>query len=619
MRARDYILATTELSQQRLLISCTTAHQMWRTLSAQHLEHAADNRLDVQARFYSYQYQPGTDMKNHIAEISSLAHHLGEIGLSVNEEQLCTKIISILPAEYHGFKTAWHNANQERQTLLTLTAKLLQEEREQAKWKTKPADHELALQAQSSTSSKRSDRRQDSHDQRSASSSARGNHREGRSKNRNSSRPRNHHSSQRKDPQECSYCGLDNHLVDFCHTKRRHERTDKERADLEKRRKKDHGQMATDLFMDDTWHDKQDLSLVSTSPRYDTRSTGDWFADSGATQHMSDQKSWLQDFVPVPDGSWSVKGIGSSNYPVRGYGDAHVWTEIDDQKKPAVLKRVLYVPGLGTNLFSIAAATDLEWKATFTDTRVHFTTGNGDPIMAGERVGRTLYLLDIKPRHNMENQQPLACASSLSPGLATWHRRFAHTSLKTIIKMARSGIVEGLDLASTETPSEPCPGCQYGKHQRSPFPIGRKRATYSGQLIHSDICGPMEKATTGGALYFVLFIDDHSGMRFISLLRKKSEAAGKFMELIHTIRGETGNLVRTLRTDNGGEYGSNEFQTWLTHKGIKHETSAPYTPQQDGVSERGIRTVTEGARSCLHDCQQPSEPWGKQSPPEQPT
>jgi hypothetical protein len=106
---------------------------MWRTVSAQHLEHAADNRLDVQARFYSYQYQPGTDMKNHIAEITSLAHHLGEIGLPVSEEQLCTKIISILPAEYHGFKTAWHNSNQERQNIPSLTAKLLQEEREQAK------------------------------------------------------------------------------------------------------------------------------------------------------------------------------------------------------------------------------------------------------------------------------------------------------------------------------------------------------------------------------------------------------------------------------------------------------------------------------------------------------
>ncbi len=314
---------------------------------------------------------------------------------------------------------------------------------------------------------------------------------------------------------------------------------------------------------------------------------------------------------PRAYGSWLVKGIGSSSYPVRGYDDAHVWTTINDQKKPAIIKKVLYVPGLGTNLFSIAAVTDLGWKATFTGTRVHFTSENGNSIMTGERVGRTLYLLDIKPRLHQESQQSLACASSISPGLMTWHRRFAHMSPKTIIKMAASGVVKGLDLASTEMPSEPCPGCQYGKHKRSPFPIGRKRATYSGQLIHSDLCGPMENATPGGALYLAPFIDDFSGMRFIYLIRKKSEAADCFMELIHIIRGETGNLVRTLRTDNGGEYGSNEFQNWLSRKGIKHETSAPHTPQQDAVSERGIRTVTEGARSCLYDCQTPSEPWGE--------
>lgn len=170
---------------------------------------------------------------------------------------------------------------------------------------------------------------------------------------------------------------------------------------------------------------------------------------------MSDQKSWLQDFVPVPDGSWSVKGFGSSSYPARGYGDAHVWTVIDDQQKPAIIKKVLYVPGLGTNLFSIAAVTDLGWKATFTGTRVQFTSENGDPIMAGERVGRTLLLLDIKPRTHMESQQSLAFTSYISPGLATWHRRFAHISPRTIIKMAASCVVQGLDLTSTEMPSEP--------------------------------------------------------------------------------------------------------------------------------------------------------------------
>jgi hypothetical protein len=122
----------------------------------------------------------------------------------------------------------------------------------------------------------------------------------------------------------------------------------------------------------------------------------------------------------------------------------------------------------------------------------------------------------------------------------------------------------------------------------------------------------MEKATPNGARYFVLFIDDYSGWRFIFFLKHKSEAASKFMELINVLRGETGNLVRTLRTDGGGEWASNAFAEWLTRKGIRHESSAPHTPEQDGVSERGIRTITEGTRSCLYDDPIQSEPWGEQ-------
>jgi hypothetical protein len=122
--------------------------------------------------------------------------------------------------------------------------------------------------------------------------------------------------------------------------------------------------------------------------------------------------------------------------------------------------------------------------------------------------------------------------------------------------MESSGVVKGLDLASSDISYEPCARFQNGKHQRSPFPVGRKRGTYSGQLIHSDICGLKEKTTPAGALFFVLFISDYSGMRFIYHLRKKSEAAEKFMELIHVIQGQTRNLVRTLRMGNGGKYRS---------------------------------------------------------------
>jgi hypothetical protein len=345
--------------------------------------------------------------------------------------------------------------------------------------------------------------------------------------------------------------GLDNHIVVRSHTKRRHEWTGKEREELAKGRRKDHGQMAMDTLVDETVREIQDFRLVSTSPRYDTRSIGDWFADSGASQPMSDQKKWLQNFVLVPEGSWSVNGIGSSTNPVSGYGDAHFWKPTDNQKKHATIKKVLYVPRLGTNLISIAAVTDLGWKATFTGTRVLFTSDQGDTL-AGEQLGRKLYLLDIRPRPHQGDQQSLAFSSSIYPGLTIWQRRLAHTSPKRIIKMESSGVVKGLDLASSDISYEPCARFQNGKHQRSPFPVGRKRGTYSGQLIHSDICGPKEKTTPAGALFFVLFIGDYSGMRFIYHLRKKSEAAEKFMELIHVIQGQTRNLVRTLRMDNGG-------------------------------------------------------------------
>ena len=101
--------------------------------------------------------------------------------------------------------------------------------------------------------------------------------------------------------------------------------------------------------------------------------------------------------------------------------------------------------------------------------------------------------------------------------------------------MGSSGVVDGLDLVNTTVPMTPCAGCAYSKRQRSPFPTGRTRATYTGQLIHCDLCGPMEKSTPNGCLYFVLFIDDFSGFRFIFFLAK-SEAADHFKDLINIIR-----------------------------------------------------------------------------------
>jgi hypothetical protein len=312
-------------------------------------------------------------------------------------------------------------------------------------------------------------------------------------------------------------------------------------------------------------------------------------------------------------GSWSVKGIGSSNLHVYGYGDIDFFVTVNGAQQTATIKKVLYVPGLGTNLISIAAVTNVGLSVHFIETRVTFEKGQA-VIMVGERIGESLYHLAIHPRLSAANSiKDSACLAIPSPpSIAVWHQRLAHKSHKTISKMFRNGVVNGLNLRTDDfTTTQLCLGCVSGKMQRSPFPVGRSRAKEVGQLIHSDVCGPMHVATPAGSRFFVLFTDDYSGWRCVYFLKNKSEVADAFKEYMGILRSETGHLIHTLRSDNGGEFISHIFKIWLSSKGIRLETSAPHTPEQNGVSERANRTVVEACRCLLHAKHLSLELWGE--------
>ncbi len=75
------------------------------------------------------------------------------------------------------------------------------------------------------------------------------------------------------------------------------------------------------------------------------------------------------------------------------------------------------------------------------------------------------------------------------------------------------------------------------------------------------------------------------------------------------IENQTGNKIKILRTDNGAEYLSIKFTNRMTELGIKHETSAPYSPQQNGVAERENRTLMEMARCMIHSSKSKLSLW----------
>ena len=81
-----------------------------------------------------------------------------------------------------------------------------------------------------------------------------------------------------------------------------------------------------------------------------------------------------------------------------------------------------------------------------------------------------------------------------------------------------------------------------------------------------------------GYNYCVTFIDDYSRKTWIYFLKAKSEVFGRFREFKTLIENQTGRKIRVLRTDNRGEYTSNEFLEYCSSKGIKKEHTMPHTP-----------------------------------------
>ena len=263
-----------------------------------------------------------------------------------------------------------------------------------------------------------------------------------------------------------------------------------------------------------------------------------------------------------------------------------------------MLAGVLFVPGLGTNLFSIGIATDSGVTVHFIKNTVAFMKNNTE-IMSGQRVGKSLYHLKVVAQHANQDSSSAAIATNNSHQLSLWHQRLAHLNCKTILKMAKTKAVDGLELNNNLPDHRLCEGCIFGKMTRSPFPSSITKAEDVGDIIHSDI-GIVPIPTPTGEYYYSIFKDDFSNWTAVALMKKKSEAANFFIKFAAFLKTAIGKSVKILRTDGGKEYNNEYLNNYLTNSGIVHQTSNSYTPQQNGVSERMNRTAMESTRSSPH-------------------
>ena len=155
-------------------------------------------------------------------------------------------------------------------------------------------------------------------------------------------------------------------------------------------------------------------------------------------------------------------------------------------------------------------------------------------------------------------------------------------------------------LDSDAKPDPVCEPCLAGKMCANPFPLSQNHATELLELIHSDV-HQIGVVSPSGYNYWISFIDDYSKFKLLVPLKHKSDALAAFKSFKAYAENKTGKRIKCLRDDKGGEYMSNEFNSFLDAHGIERQHTCRNRPQQNGVAERANRLFAERIVALLNE------------------
>lgn len=317
-----------------------------------------------------------------------------------------------------------------------------------------------------------------------------------------------------------------------------------------------------------------------------------WFLDSGASDHMTNRREWLINYTSFKTPVIVRIGNGTTICAI-GKGDINVLSFVDSSWKQNHMVDVLYVPHIHVNLFSLNTALDKGLRF-FSDSFKCKLIKNGTTLAVGVRQSKLFKLL-IKVKIDELDQISANIALKRTDTLQLWHEKLAHQNLSQVRYILKDFQIPFVDKCEFI-----CSGCMYGKQHRAVFSHSKSKSTSILQLVHTDVCGPMQQQSIGGSKYFLLFKDDYSHYRKVYFIKEKSEVCRFLQIFLKEVEAETGFRVKVLRSDNGLEYINKNVELLLNTQSVIHQKTVPYTPEQNGSAEREMRTIVEAARSMIH-------------------
>jgi len=176
-----------------------------------------------------------------------------------------------------------------------------------------------------------------------------------------------------------------------------------------------------------------------------------------------------------------------------------------------------------------------------------------------------------------------------------WHQRLGHISEKGMKLMAAKGKLSSLKHVDVGV----CEHCIFGKQKKVSFSKAKKTPKVEKlELVHTDVWGPAQVKSVENSRFYVTFIDGSTRKIWVYFLKNKSDVFFVFKRWKTEVKNQTGLKVKSLKSDNGREYDSQEFQDFCSEHEIRMIKTILGTLEQNVVAERMNRTLNERAR-CM--------------------
>ena len=560
-KAFSTMVMSVSSSQLYLITSYEEPRRAWTALRNHFERDTLVNKLILKKQYFRMEMTEGTSMEAHIKTMKELTDRLAAINAPIAEEDQVVTLLGSLPPSYSTLVTALEA--RDAVTLSYVQQSLIREEQRLKESNTQHTGLDKVSGIGRALIGKYDGQTNKGH----------------------------------RNKKVCYLCGEIGHFRKDC-PKNLHQKLSKP-----KHKGKSACLVSQGESCSDTESDEKVFGVSSQSHNPNV-----WIVDSGASSHMTQRKELLVNYEEFDKPQKVSMGDGHM-VEACGKGDIQFTMTFEkDRSKRVTMQNALYVPKLTCSLFSVRATVMKGNTVKFENGSCLIYDRNGILLGTGSLVDKLYYL---KCKSVTQESIAIATGSKVENKVDLWHQRLGHLNEVQLKEMVSQDLVKGVNIPKSTRISF-CEKCVEGKMSKKPFKsVGEIRSVRKLQCVHSDVCGPMPTHSIGGNRYFVTFIDDYSRCCKVYFMKNKSEVFNKFKEFELITTNECNCSIGTLRTDNGGEYLSKEFDSYLHSKGIKHELSAPYSPAQNGVAERFNRTLVESARTMMAQAKLPERYWAE--------